>query len=93
MFCTNSLLLVPTPLVFAYYSNLFLDGIYRRLVLNIARSKFAICSALQLLWVAASGLTDTFNTNKRLRVSNTYLVALEAPVVDLITRIRLENIV
>lgn len=89
---TNRLLLVPTPPVFSYYSNLFLDGAYSRLVLNIARSEFAVCTLMQFLWVAASGLTDTFAVDSRLRVGQTYLIALDAPMIALIEGVGVKNI-
>lgn len=57
---TSCLFLVPSPLVFSYYGNLFSNKVYYRLLLSIACSTFEVYTALQFLWAAVPKLTATF---------------------------------
>lgn len=79
--------------VFSYYSNLFFNKAYDRLLVNIARSEFGARTTLQLLCVAIAGLIDTFKTDLRFDAKVTYLVAVSNPMIALMEGIVLCNII
>lgn len=54
----NQLLLIVSPLVFAYWSGLAQDNGYSWLISTIAHSEFVVCTLLTFLYVASKCLTS-----------------------------------
>lgn len=60
----DHLLLIPSPLLVFYCSNLFLNKSYNRFLLNIARFECGSCTGLQLPW---SLLSDSIALSRETR--------------------------
>lgn len=80
---TNRLLLVTTPPIFSYCSNLALDGEFRSLIFTAARAVAAVCTAVRLLSLSCDLVSDSSDLDSWLSFSSGCLVGIEDSVADL----------
>lgn len=66
-------MLVPTPPVF-YYSDWIFQESFRKLIFTLARSEFAVYTAVQFLRVATDGVVNTFRIEDRVEGGKSLLI-------------------
>lgn len=81
---TNRLQLVPTPPVFACYTNLVLRGHFRTLIFTIARTKSAACALIQFMSATPAGFSETFNCDSRFVALTPCFIGLSSTLSNLI---------
>lgn len=88
----NCLLLVPTPPVFSYYSDLVIKEPFQNLIFTIARTELAVCVLIQFMSAASAGFSEAFGCNSRLVASTPCLIVMSSILSDLIKLVGIGSI-